>query len=42
MQIVDAITAARTKNAPWQRIGQFVGTSAQAARQNYGNVITSR
>lgn len=38
-QIVDAITAARTKNIPWSRIGELLGTSAQAAQQRYGNII---
>ena len=40
-QIVDAITAPRTKGVSWQRIGELLGTSAQAAQQRYGNVITS-
>ena len=40
--IVDAITAARSKGVPWQRIGELLGTSAQAAQQRYGNVITTR
>ena len=39
-QIVDAITAA-VKNVPWQRIGELLGTSAQAAQQRYGNVIST-
>ena len=40
-QIVDAITAARTKGVSWTRIGELLGTSAQAAHQRYGNVITA-
>ena len=40
-QIVDAITAARAKNVPWLRIGELLGTSAQAAQQRYGNIITT-
>ena len=40
-QIIDAITAARTNNIPWSRIGQLLGTSAQAAQQRYGNIITT-
>ena len=40
-QIVDAITAARAKNVSWQRIGELLGTSAQAAQQRYSNVITT-
>ena len=38
-QIVDAVTAARAKNVSWQRIGELLGTSAQAAQQRYGAVI---
>ena len=38
-QIVDAVTAARAKNIPWQRIGELLGTSAQAAQQRYGAVV---
>lgn len=38
-QIVDAVTAARSKGVPWQRIGELLGTSAQAAQQRYGAVI---
>lgn len=40
-QIVDAITAARNKQISWTRIGELIGTSAQAAQQRYGNVITT-
>ena len=38
-QIVEAVTAARTKGISWQRIGELLGTSAQAAQQRYGGVI---
>ena len=38
-QIVDAITAARSKGVSWTRIGELLGTSAQAAQQRYGAVI---
>jgi len=38
-QIVDAVTAARVKNVSWQRIGELLGTSAQAAQQRYGAVV---
>ena len=31
-QIVDAIIAARTKNVPWTRIGELLGTSAGTGR----------
>lgn len=37
--IVDAITAARSKGVPWQRIGELLGTSAQAAQQRYGSLV---
>lgn len=40
-QIVDAIATARAKGVSWQRIGELLGTSAQAAQQRYGNVITA-
>jgi hypothetical protein len=40
-QIVEAITAARAKNVSWTRIGELLGTSAQAAQQRYGKVITT-
>ena len=40
-QIVDAITTARTKGVTWTRIGELLGTSAQAAQQRYGNVIST-
>jgi hypothetical protein len=38
-QIVDAVTAARVKSVSWQRIGELLGTSAQAAQQRYGAVV---
>ncbi len=38
-QILDAVIAARAKGISWQRIGELLGTSAQAARQPYGAVI---
>jgi hypothetical protein len=37
-QIVDAVTAARSRGISWQRIGEILGTSAQAAQQRYGAV----
>lgn len=39
-QIVEAIIAARAKNVSWTRIGELLGTSAQAAQQRYRDVIT--
>ncbi len=38
-QIVDAVAAARAKGLSWQRIGELLGTSAQAAQQRYGSVV---
>ena len=40
-QILDAVAAARGKDISWQRIGEILGTSAQAAQQRYGAVIES-
>jgi len=39
LQIVDAVTAARAKGVSWQRIGELLGTSAQAAQQRYGQFV---
>jgi hypothetical protein len=38
-QVLDAVTSARAKGIPWQRIGELLGTSAQAAQQRYGPVV---
>jgi len=38
-QIVEAISAARSKGISWQRIGDLLGTSGQAAQQRYGAVV---
>jgi hypothetical protein len=38
-QIVDAIVAARSADISWSKIGEILGTSAQAAQQRYGAVI---
>lgn len=40
-QIVEAVTAARRKGLSWQRIGELLGTSAQAAQQRYGPMAES-
>lgn len=40
-QVVDAVAVARTKGMSWQRIGEILGTSAQAAQQRYGAVVES-
>jgi hypothetical protein len=38
-QIVDAVVAARAAGISWSKIGETLGTSAQAAQQRYGEVI---
>ena len=38
-QIVDAVVAARSAGISWARIGELLGTSAQAAQQRYGTVV---
>ncbi|MEE9297644.1 MAG: hypothetical protein V3V29_01230 [Acidimicrobiia bacterium] len=38
-QIVDAVGRARATGIPWSKIGEILGTSAQAAQQRYGAVI---
>lgn len=38
-EVVDAVTAARTAGISWSRIGEILGTSAQAAQQRYGAVV---
>ena len=38
-QILDAVVAARTAGTSWAKIGELLGTSAQAAQQRYGAVI---
>jgi hypothetical protein len=35
-QIIDAVIAARNAGISWARIGNLLGTSAQAAQQRYG------
>lgn len=37
--VVDAITAARSAGLSWNKIGEILGTSAQAAQQRYGAVV---
>lgn len=38
-QIVEAVAAARTAGISWARIGELLGTSAQAAQQRYGTLL---
>lgn len=40
-QVVEAVRSARANGISWQRIGELLGTSAQAAQQRYGAVIGS-
>jgi hypothetical protein len=40
-QVVEAVAAARIKGMSWQRIGEILGTSAQAAQQRYAAVAES-
>lgn len=38
-QILDAVVAARAAGIPWVKIGDLLGTSAQAAQQRYGAAV---
>lgn len=38
-EIVDAVVVARIAGIPWNKIGEILGTSAQAAQQRYGSVV---
>ncbi len=38
-QVMDAVTTARARGVSWRRIGELLGTSAQAAQQRYGPAI---
>ena len=38
-QVADAVIAARSAGASWQKIGNLLGTSAQAAQQRYSSVV---
>ena len=40
-QVLEAVTTARSKGMSWQRIGDILGTSAQAAQQRYGAAMES-
>jgi hypothetical protein len=37
--VLDAVTAARSSGISWNKIGEILGTSAQAAQQRYGAVL---
>lgn len=38
-EVVDAVTTARSTGISWNKIGEILGTSAQAAQQRYGAVV---
>ena len=38
-QVVDAVATARARGVSWRRIGELLGTSAQAAQQRYGPTL---
>ena len=38
--VLDAVIRARESGISWSRIGDVLGTSAQAAHQRYGPVVT--
>jgi hypothetical protein len=38
-EVVDAVTVARSSGISWNKIGEILGTSAQAAQQRYGAVV---
>lgn len=40
-QILDAVAKARARGLSWHKIGELIGTSAQAAQQRYGAIIES-
>lgn len=38
-EVVDAVSAARSSGISWNKIGEILGTSAQAAQQRYGAIV---
>lgn len=38
-QILDAVVGARAAGISWAKIGELLGTSAQAAQQRYGELV---
>lgn len=38
-EVVEAVSAARSAGISWNKIGELLGTSAQAAQQRYGVVV---
>jgi hypothetical protein len=41
-QLVDAVIKARQQGHSWASIGAMVGTSGEAARQRYGQAVSTR
>lgn len=41
-QLVDAVVMARQQGHSWATIGAMVGTSGEAARQRYGQAVSTR
>ncbi len=38
-ELGNAVAAARRSGVPWQRVGEAVGTSGEAARQKYKHLV---
>jgi hypothetical protein len=38
-EVVDAVVRARVAGIPWSKIGDILGTSAQAAQQRFGALV---
>lgn len=38
-EVVVAVVRARAEGVSWKRVGEILGTSAQAAQQRYGDVV---
>ena len=38
-EVLDAVTAAREHQVSWATIGRLLGTSGEAARQRYGDLV---
>lgn len=38
-EVVEAVTVARSTGTPWNKIGEILGTSAQAAQQRYAALV---
>lgn len=37
--LIDAVARARSAGLTWQKVGELMGTSAQAAQQRYGPLL---